>query len=186
MNDSELAAVKKLLTDERLSHTMGVVKMAKELAIRYGADEAKAEKAAWYHDIFRRQSEAFFSFLPKSGMNAEEYPNLNLLHGPLAAKYLELVLGEQDDEVLNAVCYHTTARAGMGKLEKILFIADKCEEGRSYPGVESLRELAETDLDGCVLAILKNSMEHLKQKGVAPDVLSREAIEYLSGEEYNG
>lgn len=178
-HDSRMALAQELLPPGRESHTAGVVKMAAELAQRYGVDVDRAETAALFHDIFRYLGERAEAFLPESGIKPEDYPNANLLHGPLAAAYLQQKLGITDREVLDAVWYHTTGRPGMGLLEKILFVADKCEEGRRYPGVETLREAVRQDLDQCVLLILRQSMAHLKEKGEAADPMTEAAICYL-------
>ena len=71
----------------------------------------------------------------------------DLLHGPIAAAIMEHELGITDEDILNAVRYHTTGRPGMSRLEKIIYMADLVEENRAFEGVEALREAVQTDLD---------------------------------------
>ena len=56
-----------------------------------------------------------------------------------------------DEEIANAIRYHTTGRPGMSKLEKILYLADYIEPTRDFKGLEETRELAYRDLDAAVL-----------------------------------
>ena len=146
------------LDEERLQHTQGVVKMAVMLAHRYGVEEEKARIAAWGHDLFRRENyEKLCCMCREWGMKRpENYPTTGLLHGPAAAAFF-ISKGMVDREILDAIHYHTVGRDGMGPLEQILFVADKCEESRNYPGVEELRALAEVDLAGTVEEIRENS-----------------------------
>ena len=82
-------------------------------------------------------------------------------HGYAAASFLKEKVGETDEEILNAVRYHTTGRAGMSLLEKIIFTADLTEEGRDYPDVNTVRTLADVALDQAVLYILRYQLGRL-------------------------
>ncbi len=93
LRDQVQAYAERVEKPSRLAHTRGVVKMAKELALRYGADPQKAEIAAWFHDTSRSAG--------------------NLEHGPVAARVLETDFSVTDEEILNAVRWHTTGRRGM-------------------------------------------------------------------------
>ncbi len=64
-----------------------------------------------------------------------------LWHAPVGAIIAASEFNVTDKEVLNAIRYHTTGRAGMSKLEKVIYVADMTEPGRNFPGVENLREL---------------------------------------------
>ena len=64
-----------------------------------------------------------------------------------------------DDEMCDAIKYHTTGKENMTILQKVLFVSDKIDETRKYEGVEELRKLAFEDLDE---AIIKNIDETLK------------------------
>ena len=86
-------------------------------------------------------------------------------------------LGISDPDILNAVRYHTTGRENMSRLEKIIYLADLIEEGRDFPGVEGLRELAEEDLDTALLEGMRHVLLYL--------VKNRSPVQLLSIEAYN-
>lgn len=143
----------------RYLHTCGVVKMAGELAAKYGVDPNKAEIAAWFHDAFRSAG--------------------NLEHGPLAAEKLKELFGVEDEDILNAVRYHTTGRPGMSKLEMVLKISDQLEEGRDYPGVEEMRRFTQYDIYKCTYELMVHTREYVHSIGGKFDSLSDSAIEWL-------
>ncbi len=74
-------------------------------------------------------------------------------------------LGVEDEEILGAVRYHTTGRADMSLLEKIIFTADLTEVNRDYPDVQTVRTLAEQSLDQAVFYILRYTFGKLLVNG---------------------
>ncbi len=161
--------LEKHLKEKRRQHTYGVRDEIMKLAKRWGVSEGKAEIAALCHDLFR----------------TGEKDN-NLTHGPKAAEFLEsnyreLGLSEHwiDKDLLNAIRYHTTGRAFMSDLEKILFLADAIEPNRSYGKVETLRKLAYEDLDKACLETLRATVDYLKIQGIQADENTIEAIEWV-------
>jgi len=167
------------LTEKRLRHTSGVMKTALYLADLYGGDKGKVKVAAACHDIFRGRSvDEINYYVNKYGIPDRYLGNANLAHGKIAAKYME-ECGVTDEDVLNAVSFHTTGRAGMSLLEKIIFLADTIEPGRDYPGVDELRGIAERDLDAACIRALENSIAFVRSKGETLDPDTEEALEYL-------
>ena len=157
----------KMLSEKRLVHTEGVRKTARELCEIYGADAGKADLAVCCHDIFRgRQSDELDELIDKYGIPERYKGNANLSHGKIAAAVMEKEFGIKDRQIIDAVSYHTTGRAGMSLLEKIVFLADAIEPGRDYPLVGRLRELSVTDLDRACLESLEGTVSFLKQQGV--------------------
>lgn len=168
-----LSIVKKQLTERRYVHTIGVMETAIKLARKYGADEKKAELAAIFHD--------YAKYRPKEEMEkciVEEYlpadlltANIELWHAPVGAFLVEKEAGIKDNEILDAIRYHTTGRAGMTRLEKIIFLADYIEPGRKFPGVDEVRQLAEEDLDLALIKALQNTISFLlgKNQPIYPD-----------------
>jgi len=177
------AYAKAQLSAARLRHTQGVVEMAEKLAAIYHADVYKAKLAAWLHDCTRRLTGVEAKQLCKSaGMKPDEVQKREpmLLHGYTAAIVAERDFGVDDTAVLNAVRYHTTGRAGMSVLEKILFLADKLEAGREeYPGLAETRALAESDLDAATAMALEQSIAYTKSKGGAMHPLTEDALQYI-------
>ena len=104
-----------------------------------------------------------------------------LLHGKTAAAVAKHVFGE-NEAVCDAVSWHTTGRANMTLLEKIIYIADYVEPNRDFPGVEHLRSLAFSDLDAAVLLGIQLTIESLKQNRRSLNRHSVEARNYLMQE----
>lgn len=142
------------LSEARFAHTQGVVTTAVELAARFGEDTQKARIAAWVHDIAREwPAEKQLQFAERIEIPSGFALIPALLHGPIAASLASEWFGIEDEDILNAIRFHTTGRMGMSKLEMILCLADGIEPGRRYPGVERIREIAQSDL---VLALAES------------------------------
>ncbi len=158
------------LKPKRLKHTYGVAAEAKKLAKRYGEDSDKAELAGLCHDMMRNISPKEAEKLAKKyGLPEKLAKNPNLAHGRIAANVLRDVYGMHDEDLLNAVMYHTTGRKGMSRLEKILYLADAIEPGRDYPQVKALRKAAEEDLDKACILCMERSMEYVRSTGAIVD-----------------
>ena len=133
------------LTEKRIRHTEGVVETAVALAKKLGADPDKALIAAKCHDICRKwDDERMNAFVTLNQLGDAYIDNINLSHSKAAAHVAKVAFGINDEDILNAISYHTTGRAGMSLLEKIIFIADATEPNRDYPGVEALRPMPST------------------------------------------
>jgi predicted HD superfamily hydrolase involved in NAD metabolism len=171
------------LGEKRAAHVTGVARMAEELAALYGADPEKARTAALFHDWFRSAPLAELDALvDRCGLDPSLKGDANLSHGPLAAAWMESDLGIADAEILDAVRYHTTGRAGMTTLEKILYTADAAEPTRDYEGVAALRALARKDLDAACRMSLENTVRHVLAKGQTLDPDSLRALDRLKKE----
>ena len=154
----------------RVEHTRGVVKTAEELAIRYGADPAKARLAAWFHDIGKDLPlDVLDGYVGKYELGDRLLGNPNLSHSKVAEIIAKRDFRIDDSDVLNAIAYHTTGREGMSLLEKIVFLADAIEPGRDHPGVEEIRDLAGIDLDRACLKVLESTIDYVKSQGLELD-----------------
>ncbi len=174
------AYIEKNLTEKRLTHTYSVVEEAVKLAIHYGEDPEKARIAALFHDMFRSTSvQALNMFIRQLGLPNNIIDNPNLSHGKVAAVIMKRDYGVEDEDIINAVSYHTTGRAGMSKLEKIIFLADAIEPGRSYPTVEETRALAYVDLDRACISSLERTVEYIRGKGEYLDPDTESALKDL-------
>ncbi|MCR2820467.1 bis(5'-nucleosyl)-tetraphosphatase (symmetrical) YqeK [Lederbergia panacisoli] len=173
--DRALEIVKKKLKGPRFQHTLGVVETAINLAEKYGGNKEQAEIAAIFHDYAKLLP---IYELKKILIEAGEDDRLllyhpELWHGPAASALLKKEFSIDNEDILNAIRYHTTGRANMTHLEKIIYLADYIEPGRSFPGVEETRELAEIDIDQAVLKAISNTISFLVSKNAAifPDTL---------------
>ncbi|TYR82342.1 HD domain-containing protein [Priestia megaterium] len=176
MNQNEaLSIVKEHLTERRYIHTVGVMETAIELAKRFGVDEKKAELAAIFHDYAKfRPKEEMKRIIIKEQM-AEDLLTYNteLWHAPVGAYLVEREIGIKDQDVLNAIKYHTSGRVNMTMLDKVIYVADYIEPGRKFPGVDDVRTLAKEDLDAALIQALKNTISFLMKQNQAiyPDTI---------------
>lgn len=160
--------VKSHLSDKRWNHTVNVVSEAEKLCQMYGGDMEKCVTAAIFHDVVKEfPNEELNALVRKFGFDEKYIDSPNLSHGKIAAALLKHEWGIDDEDIINAVSYHTTGRAGMSKTEKIVFIADTIEPTRVYNGVEAIRKATYEDLDRGCLKSLTDTVEHLKEKGVS-------------------
>ena len=174
----------------RYIHTMGVVKTAKKLAGRWQADEKKAMTAALLHDCAKDYPEQMKRRFCKEfhvPIDPVMDQAIDLCHGPLGAEVARREYGVTDEEVLNAIRYHTTGRPEMTKLEQIIFIADYIEPNRNpFVGLEEGRVLAYEALNLAMERILKDTIAYVKQRQRPLHPLSVEAYEYYQKKNKEG
>ena len=164
--DSIKTYIEKNFSEKRKIHTEGVRLTARHLAVKYGADPDKAETAALFHDMFRGVSEDVLNYYVKHlDLDKKYINNCNLAHGKIAAIIMKRDFHIDDEDIINAVSFHTTGRAGMSLLEKIIYIADAVEPNRKYPGVDELRKVVETDLDKACLMSLERTIDYVTGQG---------------------
>ncbi len=155
------------LKEPRFLHSLNVAESAVMLAKRFGADEDKAYLAGLLHDITKNESDENQLQIMESGgiiLSKTQRANPKLWHAMSGMVYLRDVLGITDEEVLGAVRWHTTGKAGMTLLEKVVFIADYISAERDYPDADVMRRLSATSLDAAALYALKFSLRHLSEK----------------------
>jgi nicotinate-nucleotide adenylyltransferase len=174
--------VVRLLNKNRVAHVLGCRDTAVELAKRWGADVTDAARAGILHDITKALDGPLQLTLCKAygrilSTFSRKYPKtLHALTGSLVA---ERLFGE-NEAVVSAICHHTTGKAGMNLLEKIIYVADYMEPCRNFPGVERLRELAFSDIDAALKLGLEMTLVHLANLGDEVSPESKEALEYLN------
>ncbi|MDD4563898.1 MAG: bis(5'-nucleosyl)-tetraphosphatase (symmetrical) YqeK [Eubacteriales bacterium] len=169
------------ITEKRKMHIYAVAEEAKKLAQRYGVDVEKAEFAALFHDLFRNVPEKNLNdYIKQLGLDECYLLNSNLAHSKIAAVIMERDYCIHDRDLINAVSYHTTGRANMSDLEKIIYLADAIEPNRSYPCVEKIREAAYQDLDQACLLSLEHSIDFIKSKDLYLDkdtIMAKDCLE---------
>jgi len=172
--DSIRTYIEKNFSEKRKIHTEGVRQTAVKLAEKYGEDPSKAETAALFHDMYRGVSVDVLNYYVKHlGLDEKYINNANLAHGKIAAIIMERDYHITDPDIIHAVSFHTTGRAGMSKLEKIIYIADAIEPNRRYPGVEELRKAVWEDLDRACLMSINHTIHYVSGQGhyLDPDTL---------------
>ncbi|MEE1255789.1 MAG: bis(5'-nucleosyl)-tetraphosphatase (symmetrical) YqeK [Lachnospiraceae bacterium] len=164
--------IKKRLTKERYRHSLGVAYTAIALAMKYNPDTSnsdfmkKAELAGLLHDCAKNMdNDKKIHICDKNNISYSslEAENAFLLHGKVGAYIAKTKFGIEDEDILNAIIWHTTGRPGMSILEKIIFIADYIEPSRKpLPELDYIRKLAFEDLDMAMKAILVNIIKYLQ------------------------
>ena len=176
--------IEKNLSEKRRIHTEGVRKTAVMLAEKYGEDVDKAEVAAICHDMYRGINiDLLNDYVNQLGLDKKYLDNPNLAHGKIAAVMIKKEYGIDDQDIINAVSFHTTGRAGMSELEKIIYLADAIEPGRDYPSVNQLREAVDRGLDEALIMSLERTIEYVRQQGHFLDEDTLKARDYYLKEE---
>ncbi len=148
--------LKEILSESRYKHSLGVMEKAEELAKIYKVDIESAKKVGLLHDIAKEMTiEQYKEYANKNNIKITEQDEMitAILHAKIGAHICKEKFGFTE-EMQDAVRYHTTGRAGMSMLEKIIYVADKVEEGRKYDGVQELRKLAEENIDEVIMQIV--------------------------------
>jgi predicted HD superfamily hydrolase involved in NAD metabolism len=160
--------VARLLPPKRLHHSECVAEAAALLAKQYGADSEKAWLAGMLHDCMKYAPPAEQRALcARYGKPLTEDDLLapKIWHAFAAEAYLALECGVRDPEILAAVRWHTTGRAKMTVLEKVVFVADLISADRDYPDVAQVRILAAQNLDAAGQYILEYLFAKLEREG---------------------
>ena len=171
------------LNHRRIPHVLGTEQEAIHLAERWGCGVEKARRAALLHDCTKKLD------LPQQLALAErlrvlldemERREIKLLHAKTGAAVAETVFGT-DEEITNAIRWHTTGRAHMTLLEKIIYLADYIEPTRDFPGVEKLRRVCYEDLDAGLLLGLEMTIAEMEERGAPIHAKTLEARDALKG-----
>lgn len=187
--DSRVAMIRKLekeLNYKRFLHTMGVAYTATSLAMRYGEDVERAEIAGLLHDCAKCIStDRMMTLCKKKGfeLDAVEKNNPALLHSKAGSVLAAEEYGIRDSAILSAICWHTTGRPDMTMLEKIIFISDYIEPGRtSAKRLPEIRAAAFRDLDEALLMILGDTLDYLQETGSRIDTQTARTYEFYRAE----
>ena len=169
------------LKPKRMPHVLGTEQEAVRLAERYGADVTKARIAALLHDCTKKlDMDEQLALCRHYGIPLDELEQkaLKLLHSKTGAAIARDVFAV-DDDVYNAIMYHTTGKPDMTLLEKIIYLADYIEPSRDFPGVEDLRRAVHADLDRGLLKALDDSIRDMQQWGNPVHHNTLDARDYL-------
>lgn len=151
--------LKKNIGKKRFDHVVGTAKCAVKMAEVYDVDAGKAETAALLHDCAKELNDKMI--LKKARKYGFEIDDMyldipQLLHGAAGALTAKEKFGISDADILEAICYHTVPKPDMCALAKIIYVADKIEETRTFSDVKEIREaVGEKSLDHIFLMTLK-------------------------------
>ena len=181
--DENRAFLKARLSKKRYTHSLNVAHEAQRLAELYGEDPEKAYFAGLMHDVCKELPAEEQEELVRASsfaVSKEELVTKPVWHGIAGAYFLQVRMGVTDPDVLNAVRYHTAGRAGMTRLEEIVYLADLISEDRTYDGVEQMRQLCLTSINAAMLEGIRFSIETtLKKGGYLPPVTVEAYNQYI-------
>lgn len=187
MKTSELNRLRKTmekkLEPKRYEHTLGVAYTAANLAMIYGEDIDKALTAGMLHDCAKCMSHSRQAAVCTQNhvalSEAEAMENSPLLHAKAGSVLARTKYQIRDEDILNAIRYHTTGRPNMSLLEKIVYIADYIEPGRKHAqNLPQVRRLAYQDLDAALRKILEDTLAYLSQKGGQVDSMTQQTFQF--------
>lgn len=190
--DEKKKYLKKILSAKRYSHSLNVAAECRKLAIKYGEDSDKAYFAGLLHDICKElPDEKQLELVKKSTFTVcrEELETRSLWHAVAGAYFIKTEFGVEDIDLLNSIRFHTVGRAGMSRLEEIVYLGDLVSADRDYKDVDKMRKLAYSDLNSAMLEALAFSMKSVIKKGGLIPLCTAEGYNFytrLVGEEKNG
>ena len=158
----------------RIKHSIGVKDMAVALGEKLGLDTRKLEIAALFHDYYRYDSDSELIKL----MDKEDYKiykDMPWAYHGLAAGNMIKKYGITDNEIINAIKYHTVGRKNMSIYEKIIYVSDFCEVNRTHEGSKEVRDLALVDFNKAFLLTMEYTYKHTNDKNV------KDLLEYYGG-----
>lgn len=171
--DKKIEGLKLILKEElnpqRYEHSLRVMETSEKLAKINNIDINKARIAGLLHDCGKYDSmDKILQEVKNFGIILDDITqeNKGIIHGELGYFIAREKYGVRDEEVLNAIKYHTVGRKDMTSLEKIVYLADMIEPKRNFPEVEEIREKTFKDLDNGLLFALDHSIIFLISKGV--------------------
>ena len=166
---------------KRIPHIMGTEEEAVRLAKRWGVDETTARRAAILHDCTKYlELDEQLALCRKYGVELDELEQraVKLLHSKTGACIAKHIFGE-DEQVYQAIFWHTTGKADMSLLEKVIYLADYIEPTRDFDGVELLQALAYEDIDKALLMGMNMTIEEMEQRGSPVHRNTRAARDWL-------
>lgn len=168
--------VEKTLSNKRYIHSCGVAKRAAELAKIYKEDEEKARLIGIAHDIAKEMSkEDALKYAEQNDIVFDEIEQKEpaLWHSKIGADIACKKFGF-DEKMKQAIIYHTIGNVNMNTMDKIIYLADKTEENRTYPDIEKARQLSEENIDLGVLYVAKKSILKALEKNslIHPDTIA--------------
>ena len=174
--------LRKELDEDRYTHTLGVMYTSAALAMRYGVDLEKAQVAGLLHDCAKCiPNEKKLKMCEKYNIPITRVENNApfLLHSKLGAYLAKEKYGVQDEEILQAIVWHTTGKPDMTLLEEIVFLADYIEPMRwKAENLEEIRRIAFVDLDLAVYMTLRDTLHYLETGPGEVDEMTRSACQY--------
>lgn len=178
--------ISKVQDTKRFEHTLGVEYTAAALAMRYHQPIIDAQIAGILHDCTKCLSDnKQLKICEENNIKITEIESRNpfLLHGKTGALMAKTKYGIENEDILNAIRFHTTGRQGMSVLEKIIFVADYIEPGRNKAeNLGIIRGMAFENLDKALVKILEDTLSYLKNTDGEIDSMTEITLQYYKND----
>jgi nicotinate-nucleotide adenylyltransferase len=162
-------AIRSILPRGRFLHSRNTALLASDICRRFHLDGAAGYLAGITHDMAKSLPEDELLRLAArdgGGISKTEYKKVSLLHARAGAVLLTERFGIYNEEILEAVRFHTTGDVSMGSLAKAVFIADKIEPSREQVE-DRLRDLNRyRSLDELFTAVVEETVVYLSSRNV--------------------
>lgn len=175
--------LKEHLSQKRYTHSLNVAEECRKLAVKYGEEPDKAYFAGLLHDICKELSdEEQKKLVLESGFAVcrEELETRSLWHAIAGAYFIKTNFGIEDIDILNSVRFHTVGRAGMTRLEEIVYLGDLVSADRDYKDVDRMRKIAYTSLDRAMLEAFAFSVRSVVKKGGLVPICTAEGYNFYT------
>ena len=181
--DEIIKKARNYLTEKRARHSALVAALALEKSKELNIPKYKIITSAALHDVAKKEEEKKYE-----GFKIDDSVPAPVRHQYLGAYIAEKEFGIEDEDILNAVRYHTSGREDMSDLEKLIFTCDMIEESRNFKGVERLRKLYYGNFEECFEECLKASYKFLKKSRKREDIYieTKKAYEYYKRRKKDG
>lgn len=168
----------------RYEHSLRVAETAEKMCLIYGLDTSSGYFVGLAHDMCKEMNPRLITSLAKRDgepISLLEQEKPSLLHGRAAAAKLKYDFNVEDQDILDAIRFHTFGSPYMGPLAKILYAADKIEPERSQVSSDYYRELFSMPLNDLVLYVAKENVDYLSMKGKYVAEITLQMISVLEG-----
>lgn len=173
--------VKNKLSENRFYHSECVAVRCVELANIYNVDKEAARLVGIAHDIAKEMpNEEKLKYCQENYLEIDDIEKINngLLHAKIGAHIAKVEFGFSED-LCSAIKYHTTGKANMSLLDKILYVADMSSSDRHFPDKQYVVELGNKNLDECVKYILKVGIRQRMEQNKKIHLNSIKALNYF-------
>ncbi|MDE6092330.1 MAG: bis(5'-nucleosyl)-tetraphosphatase (symmetrical) YqeK [Ruminococcus sp.] len=175
--------LKEHLSQKRYVHSLNVAEECRKLAVKYGEEPDKAYFAGMLHDICKElRDDEQKKLVLESNFTVcrEELETRSLWHAIAGAYFIKKEFGIEDIDILNSVRFHTVGRAGMTRLEEIVYLGDLISADRDYKDVDRMRKISYTSLNGAMLEAFAFSMKSVVKKGGLVPICTAEGYNFYT------
>lgn len=175
--------LKENLSQKRYTHSLNVAEECRKLALKYGEDPDKAYFAGLLHDICKElPDDQQKKLVVESSFTVcrEELETRSLWHAIAGAYFIKTHFGVEDIDILNSIRFHTVGRAGMTRLEEIVYLGDLISADRDYKDVDRMRKIAYTNLNSAMLEAFAFSVKSVVKKGGLVPICTAEGYNFYT------